>query len=248
MKKTTLSLSLVFGMIFSFCITSYCKMTPENINSIYVNENSWIIEKLEEKMKDLYGKGITPINDKWKKCIGMAYVCVDTGMPSDNKIDSVLYGGHLVSLNMPIEIKEMSGLILLEGFVRFKKPVDSLLDAINSTIAPEKDEEYEIEINGVAPSDYSFYINDFKQMDKKQEEAAKKFGFIFDKDTKIYAAGMDRYTYGYILKDTSNNKLFWCKESVQTFEKENFYRLEDVLNGFRDYVQSSHDHSYYYAH
>ena len=222
MKKITLSLSLVFGMIFSFCITSYCKMTPENINSIYVNENSWIIEKLEEKMKHLYGKGITPKDDNWKKHIGMAYVCVDTGMPSDNKIDSVLYGGHLVSLNMPIEIKEMSGLILLEGFVRFKKPVDSLLGAINSTTAPEKDEEYEIEINGIVPSDYSFYSNDFEQMDKKQEEAAKKFGFIFDKYTKIYAAGMDRYTYDIYQKIQVIISYFGAKKAYKCLKKKTF--------------------------
>ena len=45
---------------------------------------------------------------------------------------------------------------------------------------------------------------------------------------------MDDYTYGYILKDQKDKKLFWYCEAVKEFEKGKFYKLADILNAYKE--------------
>ena len=248
--RTFKTLLVLLVIMLNIHTIGYCSISQQTLNSMCIDKDSWVIPKLYEKIQNWHGKHIVPENESWKESVRTAYVCTNSGsLPESDPIDKVLYGSNVITLNIPIKIKEIDTVIVFGGHMKFKKMLPSITSVVNASKQPTelKDEDYEIEIENLSFGTNDGYLEDIKTMATKEEDIAK-FGFTLDEETTMYSIGMERYTYGYILVDKSNKKLFWCKESVQNFEKGNFYDLNEVLNAFKEYTAQLGEYSYYYTH
>ena len=246
MKKISV-IPLILGMVFNLNLVSSCAyISPEALKSAYINEDSWLINKLEEKIKESDDIDLSTHSD-WKKEVLATYRCIDEKSPESDNIADILKNDEIVSLTIQVGYDELiEDDAELTASIKFKTPVDNVIEAINRKTKPV-DMEYEIKFYGLScdPDGYTQKIQRLEETIKKVKESRKLNSvvgdFCFNENTKIYIAVIEDYTYGFILVDERKNKLFWCCKTVREFEEGQLYKLSDVLNAHKKFVKNMAD-------
>ena len=230
MKKVVITL-LSLGMLANFSLIGHCAITQEAKDSLYLPNNSWVLNKLEEK---LTGTAYHPV-ENWKDKVSIGYACVDSGAPNPETIPSVLKTSGTIGVAIPLDAaQEELGMDLLFAGIEFEKSfeIEDIVEVLNDTEQPTAGGDCKVSIYN-SGSGGDTYDAEITAMGKEQANIGAE-DFTFDNQTKIYLAHMGDYTYGYILKDQNDKKLFWCCKAVNEFEKGKFYKLADVLNAYKD--------------
>ncbi len=246
MKKISVIL-LILGMVFNLNLVSHCAyISPEALKSAYVNESSWLIDKLEEKIEESGDIDLSTCSN-WKKEVLATYRCIDEKSPDSDNIADILKNDEIVNLAIQVGNDDfLEDAAKLTASIEFKTHVDNITEAINSITEPAN-MEYEIKLYGLScdPDGYTQKIQRLEETIKKVKESGNPNpvvgDFCFDENTKIYISVIEDYTYGFILVDNSNNKLFWCCKTVREFEEGQLYKLSDVLDAHKKFVKNMAD-------
>jgi hypothetical protein len=202
--------------------------------SIYLPNNSWVISKLEAKLQEL---SYSPA-EGWKDSVVASYDCVDSMVPeADGEVSTIFKKTNTIGLYVSMKNDPFLGTAVLSVEVKFKKPVDDIVTKIKASEAPAA-EEYELKISNLGSG--GLCERELGKMEEKEADVLAQ-DFTFDAQTKVYSAGMGSYTQGFVLVDKNNKKMFWCCKEVGKFKEGEFYKLNDVLDGYKKYEQATKD-------
>ncbi len=230
-KATTLLLSL--GMLANSSIIGHCAIAPKAKNSVYLPHDSWVVAKLQEKMEAAHYEPA----EGWKDKISVGYTCVDSGAPTVETMSSVIQSSWGAGISVPLKkgthwfATDVYGGIKLEG----SQDITNIIDVISAKEPPAGVRSCKVEIYNPG-SNFETYDHEITAMEREQGSVLGT-DFTFNDETKIYQVNMGIYTYGYILQDDQDRKLFWCCKAANDFEKGKFYKLADVLNAYKEYKE-----------
>ena len=222
-------LSVVNGAVVGFGLPESAK------NSVYLPNNSWVIDKLQGKFAAR--PGYNPV-ESWKDNVMVTYECVDSGTPEEaGDISAIFKKTKTVGLSVPMEDEPFVGPMASSVEVKFKEAIVNIRAKMVETTA-QPAESCDLELLNLG-SDGAYK----KEMEKMalEEVTVPASEFTFDNETKVYSAGMDTYTWGYILEDKDGKRLFWCCHEVGEFKEGKFRKLADVLEGYKKFEKIRRD-------
>ncbi|MBQ3067575.1 MAG: hypothetical protein IJC97_00820 [Oscillospiraceae bacterium] len=218
-------------------------LTANSLKSAYINKNSWLIKELEEKME---AEEEASEDGDWKEKVVAIYKCVDGEFPASGDMVDILKKDDMVALSIPMGEDSLLGKgTELGAAVKFSKPVSDVEKVLNSDKL-EEGLQCEIELYNLVNSTDK-YMDEIKKIEEvvakdksttEDERDPTLKDFDFENDVRIYAVTIKRYTYGFILVDKDDKKLFWCRKTVREFEKNKLYKLKDVLDAHATFARN----------
>jgi hypothetical protein len=218
------------GMLFSVGAFGVRAIDNEAKKSVYLPSTSWVISVL--------GPMLTPANGYntaagWEEKVIVAYGCVDSGAPDSAEMSSVLKK-KTVGLTVPMADEPLIGPAALSVTVEFKDEQEDIKTVMTGTQAPAE-AEYSVRLLNLGSAGH--YEKEIEKMTEEQVHVLVT-DFTFDNQVEICSAGMDVYTWGYVLEDKDKKKLFWCCHEVGPFEGGKFHPLNEVLDAYKRYKKN----------
>ena len=240
MRKIS-AILLILGMVFNLNLVSRCTyISPESLKSAYINKDSWLIKELEEKLSERHN----PSKDEhWKEKVLVGYECIDERYPASGDMVDILKKDNVVALSIPMGYDDfLEDDAELAASIKFEGPVANIVEVLNSPDHPMADVKYTIDFYNLGDN-VDDYVKEIDKLGKAITNALATHddvvqSFDFENDVKIYVANIKRYTYGFILVDRNNEKLFWCRKAVREFEKDKLYKLKDVLDAHAKFARN----------
>jgi hypothetical protein len=232
MKKLFLIITLSMFILIGTSNVGYC-MSENSKNSIYLPNNSWVINKLYANLQSTMHAN--SLHLEWRKKVLINYNCVKTGVPEGEFEFRKILEGDCIGLIIPMKDDDpFMGSVALQAIIRFGNYVENedLIGIMQATAEPRI--AYEIKIMSNIVSN-SHQCNMAKMQEKERDQIVVDMGFVFDDNVKLYSVNMGRCSEGYVLKDSQNHLLFWCCRGFWDFSREQFYNFKDVLNSYKEY-------------
>ncbi|MDR0614911.1 MAG: hypothetical protein LBF82_03015 [Lactobacillales bacterium] len=231
LKMLALTLGVMVGVFcsFSFGMKGSC-LSEAAKSSVYLPRDSWVIARVEAKMQQ---KGRIP-QDNWKEKTMVSYSYLQ-GNVENNNIIAVLDN---TTAHLAVPIKEGGDIdpTIVSVALKFFKPVENIDAVVRAQLPPKDTDGSEIpcEISTWNPGSNG-YFRDMQSIEAAERNVQLPFLFN-NEETKLYSVGLGVYSSGYILIDSRGQMLFWCNRAFDSFKKNQFYNLGDVLTGYRNYV------------
>jgi hypothetical protein len=231
MKKFMVE-AVAAGMLFGMNAFGVCAIDEPVKKSVYLPSNSWVISVLESMLTP--ESGYTPAVG-WQEKVIVAYGCVDSGALGSTEMSAVFKKTKTVGLTVPMANDPLIGPAALSVKVELKDEPADIKVAMVDTVAPGAD-QYSMRFLNLGSAGH--YEKEITKMAGEQDKV-QEADFTFNGQVEIYSVGMDVYTWGYVLKDRDNKKLFWCCHGVGPFKEAKFYKLSEVLNAYKEYEEKS---------
>ncbi len=239
--KKFVSMLLVLTTLINLNARFYAHaLTANSLKSAYINKDSWLIKELEERLNERHN----PSKDEyWKEKVLVGYECIDERYPASEDMVDILKKDDVVALSIPMGYDDfLEDDAELAASIKFEKPVADIVGVLNSPEHPIADVKYTIDFYNLGDN-VDDYVKEIDKLGKAITNALAKHDdvvqdFDFESDVKIYVANIEHYTYGFILVDKDDKKLFWCRKAVREFEKSKLYKLKDVLDAHATFARN----------